>query len=224
VLDGVRAACVTYYPDLAFPGATEKIGAFAKLAAARGVEHLVLLSGRGEEVAEAGERALQNAGTGWTIVSSSWFSQNFSEEDFLREPVLSGDIALPAADTVEPFTDAEDIADVVAAALTDPKHRGRKYELAGPRALSFADVATELSRATGRTITYTPISTEQYRAVLQEMDMPLEFGDLFADILDGRNAHPTDGVQQALGRPARDFADYARETAATGVWDARQPG
>jgi hypothetical protein len=89
VLDGVQAAYLTYYPDLAFPGAIEKIGGFAKLAASRRVEQLVLLSGRGEEVAEAGERAVQNAGTGWTIVSSSWFSQNLSE-DFLLEPVLTG--------------------------------------------------------------------------------------------------------------------------------------
>jgi hypothetical protein len=37
-------------------------------------------------------------------------------------------------------------------------------------------------------------------------------------VLDGRNAHLTDGVQRALGREPRDFADYARETAATGVW------
>ncbi|HEU4348728.1 MAG TPA: NmrA family transcriptional regulator [Actinoplanes sp.] len=216
-LDGVRAAYVTYYPDLTFPGATEKIAAFSKLAAARGVEHLVLLSGRGEERAEAGERALQSAGTGWTIVRSSWFSQNFSE-DFLLDPVLTGDIALPAGDVAEPFTDAEDIADVVAAALTDPRHRGRTYELTGPRSLGFADVAFELSRATGRTITYTPVTTEQYRDILREHGMPLEFADLFAGILDGRNAEPADGVRQALGRPARDFADYAREAAATGVW------
>jgi hypothetical protein len=37
--------------------------------------------------------------------------------------------------------------------------------------------------------------------------------------LDGRNAWLGDGVQRALGRPPRDFADYARDTAATGTWD-----
>jgi uncharacterized protein YbjT (DUF2867 family) len=218
VLRGVRAAYVTYYPDLGFPDATEKVGAFARLAAESGVEHLVLLSGRGEEVAQAGERVLQGAGTSWTIVRSSWFNQNFSE-DFLLPPVLSGSIALPAGDMVEPFTDADDVAAVVAAALSDPRHRGQVYELTGPRPLGFVDVAAELSRATGRTITYTPITAEQYRAVLRDLDMPIEFGDLFTDILDGRNADVTDGVQRALGRPAKDFAAYAREAAGTGVWD-----
>ncbi len=42
---------------------------------------------------------------------------------------------------------------------------------------------------------------------------------LFATVLDGRNAHLTDGVQRALGREPRDFADFARDVAASGVWN-----
>ncbi len=38
-------------------------------------------------------------------------------------------------------------------------------------------------------------------------------------VLDGRNASTTDGVKQALGREPRDFGDYVRATAATGVWN-----
>jgi hypothetical protein len=43
---------------------------------------------------------------------------------------------------------------------------------------------------------------------------------LFAEVVDGRNAGTTDGVRRALGREPRDFADYAREAAASGVWNA----
>ncbi len=43
--------------------------------------------------------------------------------------------------------------------------------------------------------------------------------ELIAEVLDGRNSHLTDGVQRALGRPPRDFADYARDAAASGVWN-----
>jgi uncharacterized protein YbjT (DUF2867 family) len=218
-LDGVTAAYVTFYPDLALPGAAEKVGTLAGMAADHGVRHLVLLSGRGEEVAQAAERALQEAGTGWTIVTCSWFNQNFSE-DFLVEPVLAGHIMIPAGDMIEPFVDADDIADVVAAALTDTRHRGERYELTGPRALSFAEVADELSRATGRTITYTPVSAAEYRRILLDNGLPVELGDVFASVLDGRNAKPADGVQRALGRPPRDFSIYALEAAATGVWKA----
>jgi uncharacterized protein YbjT (DUF2867 family) len=219
VLDDVRAVYITYFPDLAFPGATETISAFSQLAASKGVQHLVLLSGRGEPEAEASEKAVQAAGTGWTIVRASWFNQNF-DESFLLEPVRYGDIALPAGDAAEPFVDADDIAEVAVAALTDPKHNGKVYELTGPRLLTFTDIAAELSAATGRTVTYTPLTAEQYVQILKDNDLPVEFVELFTNVLDGRNAHLTDGVRQALGREPRDFADYARAAAATGVWDA----
>jgi uncharacterized protein YbjT (DUF2867 family) len=224
VLQGVGAVYITYYPDLAFPGAAETVEAFSKLAVRSGIRRLVLLSGRGEEGAEAAERAVQNTGADWTIVRCNWFSQNFSEF-FLLDAVLSGEIALPAGDVAEPFVDADDIADVVVAALTDDKHISQTYTLSGPRLLTFTDVAAEISKATNRDVRYVPLTVDQYRAALSEMGLPTDFADLLTEILDGRNASLRDGVQRALGREPRDFSDYARDAAATGVWDGiRHPG
>ncbi|MFD8821632.1 NmrA family NAD(P)-binding protein [Streptomyces sp. NPDC059605] len=217
-LDGVGAVYVTYYPDLAFPGAAEAVGAFSELAVQKGARRLVLLSGRGEEGAVISEDKLKASGADWTVVRANWFNQNFNESFFL-EPVLSGELALPTADAVEPFVDADDIADVVTAALTDDKHIGRTYELSGPRLLSFHDVAAELSKATGREITYIPVELDDYRAVLRENGLPVEFADLFGLILDGRNASVVHGVEEALGRKPRDFSDFAKDAAATGVWN-----
>ncbi|MCX5078320.1 NAD(P)H-binding protein [Streptomyces sp. NBC_00424] len=218
-LEGVDRVYVTYYPDLAFPGAAEQVGAFAEAAVAAGARRLVLLSGRGEEGAERSEDNLKASGADWTVVRAGWFNQNF-DEGFFLEPVLAGEIALPTADAVEPFVDADDIADVVVAALTDDRHAGKTYELSGPRLLSFSDVAAELSKATGREISYVPVSDADYRAVLRTNDLPEDFAELFTLILDGRNAHVAHGVREVLGREPRDFADFAREAAATGVWDA----
>src|SRR5690349_17306448 len=78
-LDDVRAVYVSFFPDLAIEGAPELVGAFARLAAERGVERLVLLSGRGEPEAQRSEQELIAAGTRWTVVRCSWFAQNFSE-------------------------------------------------------------------------------------------------------------------------------------------------
>jgi uncharacterized protein YbjT (DUF2867 family) len=221
-LDGVRAAYVTYYPDLAFPGVPEKMEAFGRVAKAQGVEHLVVLSGRGEAGALASERALQFAGVDTTIVRSTWFSQNFSEH-FLLEPVLAGVIALPAGDVAEPFVDVDDLADVAVAALTEDGHAGQVYELTGPRLLTFHDIALELSKVTGRAIQYVPVTAEQYAAMAIEHGVPADEVEgltaLFAEVLDGRNAHLADGVQRAIGRAPKDFSDYAREAAASGVWD-----
>ncbi|MFF0505434.1 NmrA family NAD(P)-binding protein [Streptomyces fimicarius] len=217
-LDGVSAAYVTYYPDLAFPGAKEAIGRFAAVAVERGVKRLVLLSGRGEEGAVASEDALKASGCDWTVVRCNWFNQNFSESFFL-DPVLGGELALPTGDAVEPFVDADDIADVAVAALTDDRHIGKTYELSGPRLLSFHDVVRELSAATGRTITYIPVTVDDYRAALRELGEPEEFADLFTLIVDGRNASVVHGVREALGREPKDFADYAKEAAASGAWN-----
>jgi uncharacterized protein YbjT (DUF2867 family) len=217
-LDGVSAAYVTYYPDLAFPGAKEAVGRFAAFAVARGVRRLVLLSGRGEEGAVAAEDALKASGCDWTVVRANWFAQNFSESFFL-EPVRSGELVLPAGDAVEPFVDAGDIADVVVAALTDDRHTGRTYQLSGPRLLSFHDVVRDLSAATGRTITYVPVGADDYRAALRAAGEPEEFADLFTLITDGRNASVVHGVREVLGREPKDFSAYADEAAATGVWD-----
>jgi hypothetical protein len=81
-------------------------------------------------------------------------------------------------------------------------------------------------RPIGRTLRYERISPEQYAALLRQHDLPADYAVLvmylFTTVLDGRNAHLTDGVQRALGREPRDFADYARDTAATGVWSAQR--
>ena len=140
------------------------------------------------------------------------------------EHVRSGQIALPAGSTPEPFVDADDIADVAVAALTEDGHVGQLYELTGPRLVTFAEAADEITEASGREIRYLPVSIEQHAATAAEQGVPPEVVELltylFCEVLDGRNAHLTDGIQRALGREPRDFADYARDAHATGVWDA----
>jgi uncharacterized protein YbjT (DUF2867 family) len=220
-LDGVGAAYITYYPDLAAPGAPEAVRALVDQALAQGVRRLVLLSGRGEEEAQQTEQVLQASGADWTIVRTSWFSQNFSE-GVVRDGVIAGEIALPAGDVGEPFVDADDIADVVVTALTEDGHVGQLYEVTGPRLLTFAEATAEIARACGRPIRYTRVSTEDFATMLAEQGTPAEFTELllylFTTVLDGRNAYPTDGVRRALGRAPKDFADYARDAAASGAW------
>jgi uncharacterized protein YbjT (DUF2867 family) len=225
-LRGVKSVYVSYYPDLAVPGAVEVVGSFARHAVIEGVPRLVLLAGRGEAEAELAEQAVRDSGADMTIIRATWFMQNFSE-DYMIEHISAGAIALPAGDTPEPFVDADDIADVAVAALTDDKHVGQLYELTGPRLLTFAEAADEISDATGRDIPYVPVSLEEHAAVAAEQGVPVEVIDLltylFSEVLDGRNAHVTDGVQRALGREPRDFREFARHAAATGVWNAPAP-
>jgi uncharacterized protein YbjT (DUF2867 family) len=222
-LEGAGAAYVSYYPDIAMPGAVEAITAFAESALEQGVRRLVLLSGRGEEEAQRAERAVRESGADWTIVRCSWFNQNFSE-GFFAEGVLAGEVVLPRTAVPEPFVDVEDIADVAATALSEDGHVGKVYELTGPRLLTFEEAVGEIGAALGREIRYVPVSIEEYAAAAREQGVPdevIEFLEyLFGEVLDGRNASLTDGVQRAVGREPRDFSEYAREAAAAGVWSA----
>ncbi len=222
-LDGVGAVYISYYPDVAAPGGVEAVSSFANVAVAGGVRRLVLLSGRGEPEAEEAEAAVRASGADLTILRATWFAQNFSE-GFMLEPVQQGVIALPAGNTPEPFVDLDDLADVAVAALIEDGHVGQLYELTGPRLLTFSDVAEEIARVTGREIRYVPISIEEYATAATQQGLPNEVVDLlrylFGVVLDGRNARLGDGVQRALGRSPRDFGEYARTAAASGVWAA----
>ena len=222
-LKGVERVYISYSGDLAVPGASDTIHAFIRKAKRHGVKRAVMLTGRGEDEAMVSELALQQSGLEWTIVRAAWFNQNFSEGAF-ADLVHAGQITLPAGDTAEPFVDADDIADVAVAALTEPGHEGEIYEVTGPRLMTFADVANDLSKATRREITFQDLPHDVFIGGVEESGAPHEvlwlLDYLFTTVLDGRNAYLADGVQRALGRPPKDFADYAQDIAATGFWRA----
>jgi len=224
-LAGVSAVYISYYPDLAVPGAVEAIRLFAELALSKGVSRLVLLSGRGEEEAQLAEETIKNSGADWTILRASWFAQNFSES-FLLDAVLSGTVALPVGEIGEPFIDAGDIADVAVAALTQEGHSGELYELTGPRLMTFRQAVAEVAQARGEPVDFVQITPDQYSDALKQAFIPMDVIGLvmylFTTVLDGRNAHVSDGVERALGRPPRDFTAYAKDTAASAVWSTQK--
>jgi uncharacterized protein YbjT (DUF2867 family) len=225
-LQSVRSVYLAYSPDLAIPGATDTIRAFVDTAKANGVEQIVLLSGRGEDEAQACERIVAASGLRWTVVRASWFAQNFSEGEFLHM-VVNNAITLPARDIPEPWVDINDIADVAVAALTESGHDGEVYEVTGPEALTMAEIATLISEASHRPITYVDVPHEDFVTGLKAAGLPGDLiwllGYLFDTVLDGRNSKAADGVERALGRPARSFRDYAERVAARGAWNTEQP-
>ena len=222
VLEGVTAAYINYAPDLAIPGATDAIRHFVDLAVKQGVRRLVLLSGRGEQEAQACEQIIQSSNVEWTIVRASWFMQNFSEGEFLSM-VQAGAITLPAADIPEPFIDANDIADVAVAALTEAGHAYEVYEVTGPRLLTFSELALEISDAAGRDIQFIQLPKDDFNQAITNAGAPADItwllNYLFETVLDGRNAYLSDGVQRALGREPADFRAFAQRIAARGNWN-----
>jgi uncharacterized protein YbjT (DUF2867 family) len=221
-LDGMDTVYITFQPDLAVPGARQAIEAFTFLAVNKGIQKMVLLSGKGEKEAQLCEQIVMNSGADWTIVRATWFNQNYSES-FLLDPILAGTLALPRGESLVPFVDADDIADVVVEALLDDAHVGQTYELTGPRQLTFKQVAEEISNITGRDIAFAPITIDEYEKMLREYKVPEDYIwliiYLFTNILVSSNSIVTNDIEKVLGRKAKDFADYAKETALTGIWN-----
>ena len=221
VLQDVTSVYVSFFPDLAVPGAPEAVAAFTAAARQAGVRRVVLLSGRGEAEAQRAEEGVAESGLEWTVVRSSFFAQNFSEGAFY-DAVMSGEVVLPVEDVREPFIDVEDIADVAVAALTEDGHHGQVYEVTGPRMLTFAEAVGAIAESSGRQVTYTSVSLEAFTAFLAEAGEAAEVIEmlayLFTEVLDGRNAYVADGVRRAIGRPPRDFAEYVRNAAENGAW------
>jgi uncharacterized protein YbjT (DUF2867 family) len=220
-MQGMHGAYVAYQPDLAVPDGVSDITKFIEIARDVGLQHIVLLSGRGEAGARQAEEIVINSGLTWNIVRASWFFQNFSES-FMLDGILDGELVLPAGDTLEPFVDVDDIADVTVAALTQPALHNRVFEVSGPRAMTFAQCISELSKALGREVKYTRIPVDDFISAIAQQGETEEIQwllrELFTVVFDGRNSHLVSGVEEALGRPATDFKRYLEKTIDSGVW------
>lgn len=223
VLEGIDRMYIVFYPDLAVPGAYEAIQKLTEVAKTAGVKKVVLLSGKGEKEAERCERLIADSGMEYTLVRASWFNQNFSESFFV-DPVKSGNVAMPMPDARIPFVDTGDIADVVTAALTDDMHNGQTYEVTGPRKITFGEAVAEISKATGKSISYRAITLDEYTESMKTAGLPADyiwlFEYLFREVLgNSDNQVVSNDVERVLGRKAKDFSEFAAETAETGVWD-----
>ncbi|MEO3795418.1 NAD(P)H-binding protein [Nonomuraea sp. B10E15] len=229
-LEGVRSIYIVQLDG------TKLVRPFVERAARHGVRRIVLASGRGIDmpgyaqdssgVLEGlldSETAVRESGLEWTISRPGWFAQNFSE-GFFADAVRVGELRLPAGDGATAFVDAEDIAAVVVAALTEDRHAGQIYELSGPRAVTLGEAVATISEATGREVRYVPLSVQGYVAELVQQGWPPADAESFADVIEplrtGKDEYVSNGVQRALGRPPRTFAEFARSTAAAGGWPA----
>ena len=226
-LTGIDKVYITYYPDLAVPGAFEAIKGLAEAAKKAGVQKVVLLSGKGEKEAERCEEIIASSGLDYTLVRASWFNQNFSES-FLLEPILAGHVSLPMPHAQIPFVDTDDIAEVVVKVLMDDSHNGQTYEITGPRAITFKEAISEIAAGTGKTIHYEAVSQENYNSMMKAAGVPADyiwlFDYLFREVLgQEKNQVISLDIEKVLGRKATDFKEYVRKTALTGVWNQTLP-
>ncbi len=222
-LKGMDRAYITYYPDLAVPGAKEAINTLAETALKAGLEKVVLLSGKGEKEAEACEEIVANSGLNYTLVRASWFNQNFSESFFL-DPILAGHVALPMAEAEIPFVDADDLAEVVVKVLLDDSYNNQTLTITGPRKLTFREAIQEISNRTKRKIAFQSITLDEYTKSMKNAGVPNDYvwliGYLFKEVLgNAENQTVSRDIEKVLGRKAVDFSEFVKQTAQSGIWN-----
>jgi uncharacterized protein YbjT (DUF2867 family) len=196
---------------------------FADLAAAAGVRHLVVLSQlaaaedspvRFLRYHAAVERHVRDLGIGYTFLRPNLFFQGLLA---LAKPIAAeGRFFAPIGDTPVSAVDVRDIADVAAAALTQAGHEGATYTLTGPAAVTHAEMATALGAALGREITFIDVPPEAFAGSLHGMLPPWQVAGLLEDYAHyrrGEAAMVSTAVAEVAGRPAMDFAQFARDYA-----------
>lgn len=166
--------------------------------------------------AEEQESMVRELGIPWTFLQPPWCNQNFTRSYFAGMVAL-GTIELPFGEGRAGWIDARDIGAIAARIFTEEGHDGKSYCITGPKAISLFDVAHLLSQASGRQITYRPLSDAEWLDRCQMMGMPPEAGQaalaLIAKTRAGGAERITDEVERLLGRPALSFEQFAQDYA-----------
>ena len=211
IFTGFDAIYVTYQPDLAVPQAEADIARLTVAARQAGVQHIVLLSGRGEPGARKAELILAESGLDYHVIRASWFNQNFSE-GFIADMVRNGVVALPRGDVPEPFIDANDIAEAVVTCLTQPEMPNGVYEVTGPELLTFKQCVSLISQQIGKPVKFIDISLESFVFELRRQGfdghMLWLMETLFSEVMDGRNSQTTQALRILLQREPTSFEDF----------------
>ncbi|MFF8957982.1 NAD(P)H-binding protein [Streptomyces sp. NPDC014894] len=182
-----------------------------ELARGAGVRRITVLHGGGPSPLEDAVRA---GGIAWTVLTPVEFMSNALE---WTESIRTADeVREPFPDRLSAMVHESDIGAVAAVALAEDGHGGREYVITGPEALTVGDKAERLGAARGRDVRVVELSedeaVERWRAAGQPDDV-IEFLLMVYRDTPPVGRTVTDTVERVTGRPARTFAEWAKEHA-----------
>ncbi len=186
----------------------------------RGVRHIVSLTAMGvDRIADNSlrriERRVETSGASWTHVRPNFFMQIFALPPLSADLLAGGTLHLPAADARVSYIHVRDVASVAVRALLDPVHAGRAYTLTGGEALNHHEVVAALSRASGRTLRYVPLSEDEARRRMAAAGLPSRRIErlirFYALVRAGACSPVSPDAARVLGRPQIAFSIFARE-------------
>ena len=193
---------------------------FVDAAVQAGVRQIVYLSFVGASATSgftlgrdhgATEDHIRASGLDWTFVRDNFYAEILpmfaDDQGVIRGPAGTGRVA---------GVSQRDVGAVVAHVLQDPRdHLGHTYDLTGPEALTFDDVAAITSRITGRPFRFVDETLEEARASRAHFGAPDWQVDAWVStytaIRDGELEHVSGDVERLLGRPATSFDEAIAE-------------
>ncbi len=164
------------------------------------------------------DRYLENSGLACVVVRPNLFLQNVPEST-VPSIDASGTFYGDAGQARISMVDTRDVAAVAAVARTEPGQAGAHYDVTGPEALSYADVAAKLTSAMGRPVSYADVPDHAVRQALLGAGLSEWFAaalvGLYQDYrrsgTDGYAAQVTDTVPRLTGQ-ARTLDDLLGES------------
>lgn len=220
-LGGARAMLLSCADD---PRRVEWESSAIDAAAAAGVTRIVKLSTIGAEPGAPVafwdwhgrvEERLRSSGVPAVILQSSFYMSNLLAA---AEQVASeGRLYAPAGQARVAMIDPRDVGAAAAAALTGAGEEGQTYVITGPAAITWDEIAAELSSATGRQVEFVDVPDEDAKHGLVAAGLPELVAEqlikIFALLRQGVAAQVTDGVYALTGTRPHSFAQFARDHA-----------
>ena len=232
-LEGVEKAYLVCTPDEKL---VQRETAFINAAKKAGVQLIVkcsaLLAGPTAETQNLRshgvvEEALIKSGIAYTILRPTGYMQTFTlfGWDMIQK---AGVISMPAGDGRMAMVDVRDVATVAIKALTEPGHTGKAYDITGAEAFNLYEMASDLQKALGHSVTYLPGNEQQLTMVMRVLGVPPTPSEHVIKIFRMQREHRIEMIHttlQELGITPITYAQFARDLVAgrTGGGNSFQP-
>ena len=190
------------------------------------VRHIVKLSVWGADqeafvlakVHRSVEKVIESSGIAWTFIRPNGFMQNIV--NYMGGTIKSeGAFYSAIGEAKISHVNVHDIAAVAVKTLTEPGHEGKAYTLSGPQALTYADIATELSKVLRRSISHISLSPSDLKTGMLTAGSPEEYADKLLDLeryyREEQASRITNDIKQVTGRDPIRFEQYARDSASS---------
>ena len=164
------------------------------------------------------EKVIESGSVGWTFLRPHSFMQNVVT--YMGGTIKAEAVFYSASGAAKiSHVDVRDIAAIAVKALTESHHEGKAYTLTGPEALTYDDLASELSKVLGRSISHISLSPSDLKRGMLAEGLPEEIAGRMLDLeryfREGQASRITNDIKQVTGRDPRRFAQYARDCASS---------